>query len=327
MLSAFRIYPNESLANMRKVDISGRVTAVKSTTTSPAGADRRIPGWASALVAGLARDLPAVVTREDIARRSTQAGLDRDLEATITELRRLGWLVGLPVKGTWAFVPPGQVAVSDPYLPLRAWHASDPEAAFVLAGEAAAWHLGYLDRRSEGRIPVWKRRELRLPDGLRPHVAIVSLKWGSSPVKELQPSTALLARRHLDLVSWASGLPAFGPEALIVQLSARPASFGPWTDLVAHLEQLFDDCDDERLARLLEVQTASTWQRAAYLTHASGHPARGIALLDRKPSGATPKVSFAHPDVAADDRSSVWVPQYHVIDRLIWPLQNLVGKA
>ncbi|MGH9187948.1 MAG: type IV toxin-antitoxin system AbiEi family antitoxin, partial [Acidimicrobiales bacterium] len=85
------------------------------STRSPAGPDRRVPGWASALVGGLTRDAPAVVTREDIAQRSAELGLDRDLDATIAELRRLGWLVALPVKGTWAFVPPGQDAVTDPY--------------------------------------------------------------------------------------------------------------------------------------------------------------------------------------------------------------------
>lgn len=298
-----------------------------ASTTSPAGPDRRVPGWASALIGGLTRDAPALVTREDIAQRSAELGLDRDVEATIAELRRLGWLVALPVKGTWAFVPPGQEAVTDPYLPLRAWQARDPNADVLLGGDAAAWHLGYLDRRSDGRISVWKPSSVRLPDGLRPHVSIVSLKWGSVSPKELRPSTAFLARRHLDLVNWASGLPAFGPEALLVQLGARPASFAPWADLVAHLEQLVGDCDDDKLVRLLAAQTASTWQRAAYLLHAGGQPARGVALLDRKPAGPTPKVTFEHPDTARDGRRSVWVPQYHVVDRLVLPLQKLVGKG
>ena len=311
---------------MRENDGNSRLPAVKSTT-SPAGADRRVPGWASALIGGLTRDAPAVVTRKDIAQRCAELGLDRDSDAAIAELRRLGWLVALPVKGTWAFVPPGQEAVADPYLPLRAWQARDRDAEFLLAGDAAAWHLGYLDRRSEGRISVWKPSDVRLPDGLRPHVSIVSIDWGSTSPKELRPTTAFLARRHLDIVSWASGLPAFGPEALLVQLGARPGSFAPWVDLVAHLEQLVDDCDDDKLALLLTAQTASAWQRAAYLLYAGGQPARGIALLDRKPAGPTPKVSFEHRDIARDDRRSVWVPQYHVVDRLVLPLQKLVGKG
>lgn len=311
---------------LRKVDRSSRVSAVESTT-DVTGSNRRIPGWASALVGALTRDLPGVVTREDIAQRSAELSLDRDLEATIGELRRLGWLVALPVKGTWAFVPPGQVAVTDLYLPLRAWQERDRGAGFLLAGEAAAWHLGYLDRRSEGRISVWKPSDVRLPDGLRPHVSTVSIGWGPTSPEELPPSTAFLARRHLDIVSWASGLPAFGPEALLVQVSARPASFAPWVDLVAHLDQLVDDCDDDKLVMLLAAQTASTWQRAAYLLHAGGQPARGSALLDRKPPGPTPKVSFEHPNTVRGERRKVWVPQYNVVDRLVAPLQQLVGKA
>ncbi|MGH3442893.1 MAG: type IV toxin-antitoxin system AbiEi family antitoxin [Nitriliruptorales bacterium] len=300
---------------------------MESTVLSPTGADRRIPTWASGLVAGLARDLPLVVTREAVATRLAEVGLERDVDASITELRRLGWLVGLPVKGTWAFIPPGQDAVTDPYLPLRAWRARDPNSEFLLAGEAAAWHLGYLDRRPEGPTAVWKPAYLRLPDGLRPHVSVVRLTWHDLTTKELRPTTAMLARRQLDIVNWASGLPAFGPEALIVQLAARPASFQPWADLLVHLDQVVADCDDDRLARLLLDQTSSAWQRAAYLMHAGGQPPRGIALIDRKPAGSMPKVRFEHPDVERDEARTLWVPQYHVVDRLIAPLRGLVGKA
>ncbi len=109
----------DQLGLMRNLSHGGRVSAMKSTT-SPLGADRRVPGWASALVAGLARDLPSVVTRDEMAERLSTANVDRNVASTINELRRLGWLVALPVKGTWAFVPPGQEAVTDPYLPLRA---------------------------------------------------------------------------------------------------------------------------------------------------------------------------------------------------------------
>ncbi len=316
----------DQLGLMRNLSHGGRVSAMKSTT-SPLGADRRVPGWASALVAGLARDLPSVVTRDEMAERLSTANVDRNVASTINELRRLGWLVALPVKGTWAFVPPGQKAVTDPYLPLRAWRARDPHAEFLLAGEAAAWHLGYLDRRWDGPVPVWKRTGLRLPDGLRTNVSVISLRWGDIAPMELQPSTALLARRHLDLVRWASGFPAFGPEALLVQLAARPASFQPWADVLSHLEQLADDCDDSRIERLLANQTASTWQRAAYLLHAGGHPTRGIALVDRRPTRTMPKVYLSHPDLEPDENLTLWVPQYHLVDRLVAPLRGLVGKG
>jgi hypothetical protein len=291
--------------------------------------DRRVPSWASGLIAGLARDTPTVVTREDIARRLAELNTGRDVDATVNELRRLGWLVGLPVHGTWAFIPPGQDAVVDEYLPLRAWRARDPDTKFMLAGAHVAWHLGYLDRAPEGRLQVWLPGDCRLPDGLRSHVSVVRIKWTSNATAALAPNTALLVRRKLDIVSWAGGLPAFGPEALLIQLSARPASFKPWADFVSHLAKIVDDCDDDRLFVLLAGQTASSWQRAAYLLHAGGQPSRAVGLFDRRPHGSTPKTYFerARPDSDDADMPALWVPQYYLVDRLIAPLQGLVSKA
>ena len=73
----------------------------------------------------LARDLPAVVTRDDLAERLTEAGSEHDLDSTVSQLRRLGWLVALPVHGVWAFLPPGESETVDPYLVLRPWLARD----------------------------------------------------------------------------------------------------------------------------------------------------------------------------------------------------------
>lgn len=294
---------------------------------SSGSADRRVPSWAAALVASLARDEPAVVTRGDIGERLEDLGSERDADSAVEELRRLGWLVGLPIKGTWAFIPPGQEAVSDPYLPIRAWRASDRRADVMLAGAAAAWHLGYLDRAPDGQVPIWIPKGRRLPDGLRPHVTVVSIDWSPELADELLPSKRLLLRRKLDIVDWASGLPAFGPEALVVQLASRPASFDPWAGLVQHLAQLVEDVDERRMSQLLRGQSASAWQRAAYLIHAGGDPVRALRLFDQRPRGPIPKVHFSHPASGSDDEGALWVPQYKLVDRLIAPLQGLVGKA
>ncbi len=114
---------------MRNYDRRGSFSAVilgavEESTGAP-GSGRRVPGWAADLVEGLARDLPTVVTRADIAQRLTEVGSDRDADSTISELRRLRWLVGLPVHGVWAFLAPGHDDVSDQYLVLRAWLARD----------------------------------------------------------------------------------------------------------------------------------------------------------------------------------------------------------
>ena len=300
--------------------------------TSSAGTDRRIPSWAAGLLAGLARDLPTVITREELAGRLAEAGSARDVESTIAELRRLGWLASLPLHGAWAFIPPGQDRVVDPYIDLRAWRAREPTVEFCLAGAAAAWHLAYLDRSTAGRIPLWLPRDLRLPDGLRTLVSVVRISWPIEHCDQLGPNPAMLVRRQLDIVSWASGLPAFGPEALVVQLAARPGSFEPWADLVAHLDALAADCDERRLVTLLGGQSASTWQRAAYLLQAGGQEQRGLEVLEQRPPRPMPTVRFEGAKRRAggadgDSDGGLWVPQYRLVDRLIAPLQGLVGKG
>ena len=317
---------------MRNMRPPGMLSAVKSRAEevglrSPRGAERRVPSWAAGLVAGLARDLPTVVTRQDVVDRLAEAGSDRDVESAIAELRRLGWLVGLAVHGAWAFIPPGQEEVLDPYIDLRAWRARDPAATFRLAGAAAAWHLGYLDRAPSGRVPLWLPAGLRLPDGLRPVVSVNRIDWPPPAWAQLGPTAGLLARRRLDLVSWSSGLPAFGPDALVVQLAARPGSFEPWSDLVAHLDALVVDVDDGRLVSLLAGQSGSTWQRAAYLLHAGGQPQRGLDVLVRRPPGAMPIARFARPQADPPAGGGVWVPEYRLMDELIGPTQQLIGKA
>lgn len=290
------------------------------------GSGRRVPGWAADLVEGLARDLPTVVTRADIAQRLTEVGSDRDADSTISELRRLRWLVGLPVHGVWAFLAPGHDDVSDQYLALRAWQARD-RTGFLLAGANAAWHLGYLDRQPDDRVQVWLPSGVRLPDGLRPHVSVLQLTGPSVNGANLAPSRSLLISRRLDLTRWAGGLGAFGPEALVLQLSTRPASFGPWADLIAHLDRLIDDCDDDLLATLLEGQSSSAWQRAGYLLHVAGHPDRGAALVTHCDTRPMAKVRLNDRPNGRPRPGSVWVAQYQLHDQLIAPLRAVLGKA
>ncbi len=306
------------------------LSAVKSTkvrsVVSGAGSGRRVPGWAAELVEGLARDRPAVVTRGDIGERLAEIGSDRDVETTVAELRRLGWLVGLAVQGVWAFLPPGEDASTDQYLALRAWLARD-RPGFLLAGANAAWHLGYLDRAPAGRVQVWVPTGVRLPDGLRPYVSVIQMHGPAINATNLAPLRKLILRRKLDLTRWAGGLEAFGPEAVLVQLAIRPTSFGPWADLITRLERLVDDCDDGRLALLLEGQSSSAWQRAAYLLHAAGRPDRGAEVLAHRPAGLMPKVRFNDASGASGRGESVWVSRYQLHDQLIAPLQAVLGKA
>jgi len=194
------------------------------------GASRSIPGWAAELIAVLSRDRSAVVTREDLVGHLDAIGITRDPERTAFDLQQLGWFASLHLKGVWAFVPAGEADVNDPYIDLRAWKAREPDASFALAGEAAAWHLGYLPRRFGGTIAVWLPSKARVPHGLRSCVSLVRLGWAGEQAHELAPTSRLLRRKGLDLTNWAPGLrprgagrPARGPAGVVSRMG-RPHS-------------------------------------------------------------------------------------------------------
>ncbi len=283
--------------------------------------DRRIPGWAAMLSARLAQDRPSVVTRADIERYLAEVGSDRNIDMTVRELVRLGWLVSSHLHGVWAYIPPGESDIVNPYIDLLSWRARDPEAVFALAGEAAAWHLGYIDRRFDGPVAIWLPDLLRPAHGLRRFISVVHLRWGKNVASRLRPTPAFLRRRQLDLASWAGGLPAFGPEALVVQLAARPSSFGPWGDLVAHLDQLATDCEPQKLIELLKNQSLSAWQRAAYLLHRGGRIEYAKEILRSRPPRPIPHVTFG------DGPIGQFSSEFALTDRLIAPLQEQMGKA
>jgi hypothetical protein len=294
------------------------VTMAQNTTKSP---NRRIPTWAASLHNRLAQDRPAVVTRADIGAYLAEVSSNRDVDATVKHLQRLGWLVPVHIKGVWAYLPPGEEEITDRYIDLRAWRARDPDAVFALAGEAAAWHLGYLDREFSGPPAVWLPTETRMPFGLRQYVSEVKLGWSAGEIKQLVPTSQLLHQRHLDLTKWAGGIPAFGPEALVVQLSTRVKSFRSWADLIPHIEQLANDVDTERLSMLLRGKSQSAWQRAGYLLDRGGRHDDGLRLLNGRPRPHMADVVFG------DGQDAVWVSQFQIVDRLIAPLQRDLGKA
>ena len=285
------------------------------------GASRPVPRWAAGLIAVLSRDRPKVVTRGDIAGYLASLGSTRDPQRTAFDLQRLGWLASLRLKGVWAFVPAGEAGVSDPYIDLWAWKEREPAAVFALAGEAAAWHLGYLPRAFGGTTAVWLPPGERVSHGLRRRVSLVRLGWSAGQARELAPSPGLLRRKGLDLTGWASGLDALGPEALVVQLGARPSSFRVWADLVPQLDVLAADCDTGKLARLLAGQSASAWQRAAYLLDRGERDADAAAVLARCPETSKPAASLGNGPTA------VWSSQFRVNDHIVAPLQQQLGKA
>jgi AbiEi antitoxin C-terminal domain len=269
-----------------------------------------------------------VLTREVLREYLAEVNVERDVDAVIRELVKLEWLRAARRNGVWLFVAPGETKVSDPYVELRAWVAHD-DAVFTLAGEAAAWHLGYLDRRHHGPIPIWIPDGVVPPFGMRSVVSVVRLGWHAEMVTAVQPSRAFLRRRRLDLTDWASRIPAFGPDALLVQLAVRPSSFRPWMDLVAHLDQFTNDCDADTVCALLDGKTASAWQRAAYLLDVGGNRAAATVVFDSRPhSQLTGQLNRPLTHVTlGDGLEGVHVSRFGITDRLVAPLVAQVGKA
>ena len=223
------------------------------------------------------------------------------------------------MQSVWAYLAQGETTTGDPYIDLRAWLAKEPATKLALAGEAAAFHLGYLDRRFDGPIALWIPEGHRPPPGIRPHVTLVRLTFHDGI--DIGPSWTLLRRRGLDVNAWATGLPSFGPEALLVQLAVRPGSFGPWADLAAHMNALATDCDADRVTALLQGQSGNSWQRAAYLLHAGGAEQSAAAVLSGRPAGKLAHVTMG------DGDEGVYNAPFGVTDRLLAPVLAQVGKA
>lgn len=283
--------------------------------------DRTVPRWAAGLVAVMSRDRPAVVTRAVLADYLAEVGANRPVDRTARDLQQLGWLAPLHLKGVWAFVPAGESGSTDPYLDIRAWRARNDDAIFALTGEAAAWHLGYLPRQFVGSTSVWIPVGARIPHGLRPHVSVTRLGWTRDVAPKLGPTKRFLRKRNLDLTAWAGGLPALGPDGLLVQLATRPSSFRAWADLIVQLDLLVADCDLGRVVDLMSGFSSSAWQRAAYLFDRGGATGAAERLLAQRPDGSMSAAQFG------DGPSASWSSKFSVNDRLVMPLQRQLGKS
>ncbi len=272
---------------------------------------RPIPRWAAPVLTRLIESAPAVVTEGSI-----QSLAPVEARRTIQALVRLGWLRSVGVHGAWAFLPPGVVELGDPYLSLRAWSAIDPDATFALAGATAAWHLGYLRRRPT-TVSIWVKEKAALPHGLRSKFHIVTTEFPeATSTTELSPTPMLLRKRKLDLTAWSSRLPAFGPEALLVQLSQRPASID-WTELATELASVTKDADVERTKRLLGSSSNSARQRAAYFFVHSEQVADAMELLP----------DARYPVKLGNDGPGHWDKTTQVMDYLLTSRTSAQDKA
>ncbi len=280
-------------------------------------ASRPIPRWAAGLLAELSQTVPAVLTLERVKETLCTVGSTVSPESAVRSLVRLGWLEGVGLRGVWEFLPPGVEHRADPYVALRAWRALEPNSDFCLAGDNAAWHLGYLSRVPE-RVTVWLKPRATVPKGLRGKVETVRTRFSleTTNLRRLHPSGALLTKRRLDLIAWASGLPAFGPEALLVQVAQRPASFHAWVDLTEKLGELARDIEMVQLSELIKASTNGARQRAAYLLHLGGR-GEWRELLPENPQ----PVEFG------EEGPAKWHAETAVNDHLLHALVGANAKA
>ena len=283
--------------------------------------ERRIPGAVAPIVARLTQDQPTTLTRDQLGEYLAETGSRRELESVIRELVALGWLTATPRHGVWAFIVPGEVESNDPYLGLRAWQASDPDAVFALAGEAAAWHLGFIARQYNGPLAVWIPKGTIVPRGLRRHVATVTLGWNADKAPRVGPERAWLLQRKLDITRWSNGIPAFGPEALLIQLGVRPSSFHPWGDIAPNLDALATSCSLTKLLDLVQGQKTTAYQRVAYFLAIAGQSANGDQVLEARPTRTLSHV------VLGDGKDSTFSAAHRITDRLVAPFLAQFGKA
>ena len=281
----------------------------------------RVPASVAAVVDRLAQERPAVVTLADVERYIADTGTARPSRTVLRELVAAGWLTSSGRRGVWAFVPPGEDEVTDPYVSLRAWAATSG-VVFALAGESAGWHLGLLARRSADPTSIWIPEGSTIPNSLRAEVRVVRLGWGSEMAGRVGPRRQWLRSRGLDLTRWSAGLPAFGPEALLVQLAVRPTSFVAWGEIAVNIGRLGEACDRPMLLGLLEGQSTPAHQRAAYLLELGGR-----AVLAAEVLAARPTSSLARLTIGDANNAGVWSKTYRITDRLVAPFLAEFGKA
>lgn len=283
------------------------------------GPNRVVPGWAAPVLTRLAQGTPSIVTAEDMKDLLAEEGRASlgDAIKMAGRLVRLGWLRPTAVRGAWAFLPPGVEDLGDPYLGLRAWTSVNPGARFALAGETALWHLGYLPRRPP-MVTIWLPTKEALVKGLKGTVRVVSTTFPKGlDVPTMAPTLALLKKRRLDLTAWASKLPAFGPEAVLVQAAQRPASIARWVEVAPVLKDIVADIDIGQLKLLLSSSTNAARQRAAYFCELGGARFHAMELLPKK----------LVPVDLGKTGPGRWNNVTQVTDRLVAPLLDANAKG
>jgi hypothetical protein len=84
---------------------------------------------------------------------------------------------------------------------------------------------------------------------------------------------------------------------------------------------LVDDCEAEQLVGLLENQSSSAWQRAAYLLDLGGNVEAADDVLRRRPQTRLSHVTIGNGELGRRSK------KFGITDRLVAPLVEAAGKA
>ena len=222
------------------------------------------------LLQTLELEQPRVVTRDELERFARQAGVAWPVASIVQRLREQGWLLGLRTRGVWEFAPAaraGAYGSGDPFIELRATLRRDPEAAYVVAADSAAYLLGYSSRRPP-RDAVAAPPGVTVPPALRDYRIV---RW--------RPASAATRREEL---------PVWSAATLVAFMAARPARFGDWPNVGEWLSAATGDVATADLTTELAGRPRSAWARAGYLLHRGGRRAEALELLAGAPVGHGP---------------------------------------
>ena len=168
-----------------------------------------------------------------------------------------------------------------------------------------------------------------MPDGviapfaLRDRLSVMRLGWPGTMSDAVRPTAEFLKRRKFDPFTWSARLPAFGPEALLVQLAIRPSSFVGWVELALRFDRFCASIDPAKLLQLLAGQNMSVWQRMAYMLHVGGNRGASYDVVQAYPSRKLSHVVIranARSFVTFDPRESIYNGRFRVTDRVLVPL-------
>jgi hypothetical protein len=255
---------------------------------------RRATKSTAAILEELELRQPKVVTGELLEEVLDAAGSHLDRVSAAERLVREGWLVPLRTRTAWEFIPAaraGRYPSGDPWIELRAYLISHPNAPVAVAFASAVWALGFSSHQPT-RLTIAHRGAWRRPKALRA-VQSVLYEWR--------------------MPTWnKEGLPVWHPATIVVAAAARPSAHDDWANADEWLPETMRATTPNDVFTEARGKSAGTLARLAYLAEWSGRYDIVDALAPLLPSRLP--VTFLGPEEGTDRR---WVKRWRLYDSLL----------